>query len=110
MGEFVNGIGNKIASIMLSITVIAINTYFVVNTVSEMELTWFPLLIVIIIGIFYLLFCAYLVVHMAISMGNTNLLRYNMVKKYVVGPVDATLDINPISFSSVKLKNFVQPI
>ncbi|XP_023018599.1 protein Malvolio isoform X2 [Leptinotarsa decemlineata] len=109
MGAFVNGIGNKIASIALSIVVIAINTYLVINTVNEMELSWFPLLIVVVFGIIYLLFCAYLVVHMAVSMGNTNLLRYNFVNKYVMGPVDATLDINPISYSSVNLKKLVSP-
>ncbi|CAG9861190.1 unnamed protein product [Phyllotreta striolata] len=99
MGEFVNGLGNKIASILLSIAVIAINTYFVIDLVSSWGLTWFYLVIVAIVGVFYLLFCGYLVIHMAISMGNTNLLRYNAVNKYIVGPVDATLDISPISYS-----------
>ncbi|CAH1112007.1 unnamed protein product [Psylliodes chrysocephalus] len=99
MGEFVNGVGNKIASILLSIIVIAINTYFVINTVNSLDFHWFPLLLVVIIGILYLLFCLYLVIHMAISMGNTNLLRYNAVNKYIIGPVDATLDISPISYS-----------
>ncbi|XP_018565976.1 protein Malvolio isoform X2 [Anoplophora glabripennis] len=101
MGEFVNGLGNKVASILLSIVVIAINTYFVVNTVNELELHWFPLLVVILVGILYLLFCAYLVVHMAISMGNTRLLRYGFVNKYVMGPIDSALDISPISYASL---------
>ncbi|KAJ8951148.1 hypothetical protein NQ318_021592 [Aromia moschata] len=101
---FTSNPGNKIASILLSIMVIAINTYFVVNTVNELELHWFPLLLVVIVGIFYLVFCAYLVIHMAISMGNTSLLRYSLVQRYVVGPVDSTLDISPISYSSPKGK------
>ncbi|KAJ8928893.1 hypothetical protein NQ314_018464 [Rhamnusium bicolor] len=105
MGEFVNGIGNKIASILLSIVVIAINTYFVINTVNSLELHWFPLLLVVIAGIMYLLFCAYLVIHMAIAMGSTHLLRYNLVNKYVAGPLDTTLDICPISYSSEKSTN-----
>lgn len=91
--------GNKVASILLSIVVIAINTYFVINTVNELELHWFPLLVVILVGIFYLLFCVYLVIHMAISMGNTRLLRYGFVSKYVMGPIDSSLDINPMSYS-----------
>lgn len=91
--------GNKIASIILSIVVITINTYFVVNTVNEHNLHWFFLLVIIIVGIFYLLFCFYLVVHMAISMGNTSLLRYHFVNKYIMGPVDMTLNIEPISYT-----------
>lgn len=91
--------GNKIASIILSVVVIAINTYFVVNTVNEHHLHWFFLLLVIVIGIFYLVFCFYLVLHMAISMGNTSLLRYNFVNKYIMGPVDMTLNIHPISYT-----------
>ncbi|CAG9815191.1 unnamed protein product [Phaedon cochleariae] len=99
MGEFVNGIGNMVASILLSIVVIGINTYFVVNTMNELDLHWFSLLLVIVVGIFYLLFCLYLVVHLIVSIGNTRLLRYDFVNKYVIGPVDATLDISPISYS-----------
>ncbi|XP_028142899.1 protein Malvolio isoform X2 [Diabrotica virgifera virgifera] len=100
MGEFVNGIPNKVAAILLSIVVIMINTYFVINTVDELQLTWPLLVVVVIVGIFYLLFCFYLVIHMSISMGSTNLLRYNFVNKYIMGPVDATLDISPIGYAS----------
>ncbi|RZC14257.1 Malvolio, partial [Asbolus verrucosus] len=100
MGQFVNGWFNKVASILLSILVITINTYFVVQTMKDLHLQWYALLVVIIIGICYLIFCAYLVIHMAISMGNTNLLRYRLVTKYVVGPVDSQLSVNPISYSS----------
>lgn len=91
---------NKVVSILLSIVVIGINTYFVINTVNELNLHWFPITIIVIVGIMYLIFCAYLVVHMVISMGNTSLLRYGFVKKYVMGPVDATLDISPISYAT----------
>lgn len=90
---------NKIASILLSVVVIGINTYFVVETVNELHLHWFALLIVVIIGICYLIFCAYLVIHMAISMGNTELLRYSLVKKYIMGPIDSQLSVNPVSYS-----------
>lgn len=102
MGEFVNGIGNKVASILLSILVIAINTYFVVNTVYEFNLHWVMIFVIVVIGIIYLLFCVYLVVHMAVSMGNTTLMRYDFITKYVVGPNDAQLSINPMSYSSIK--------
>jgi NRAMP (natural resistance-associated macrophage protein)-like metal ion transporter len=102
MGEFVNGWFNKVASILLSVVVIAINTYFVVETMNSLHLHWFALVIVVVIGVCYLIFCAYLVVHMAISMGNTNLLRYGLVKKYIMGPIDSQLSVNPISYSSLK--------
>lgn len=39
MGDFVNGVGNKIVAILLSIVVIAINLFFVTNVVGEMELS-----------------------------------------------------------------------
>ncbi|EFA04852.1 protein Malvolio isoform X1 [Tribolium castaneum] len=99
MGEFVNGWFNKIASILLSILVIGINTYFVVETMNELHLHWYALVFVVIIGIFYLIFCAYLVIHMAISMGNTNLLRYHLVKKYIMAPIESQLSVNPVSYS-----------
>lgn len=38
MGEFVNGMTNKIISIVLSVLVITINLYFVTNTVISLEL------------------------------------------------------------------------
>lgn len=40
MGEFVNGIGNKIVSIILFILVITINITFVVDRLNEMHLHW----------------------------------------------------------------------
>ncbi|XP_030754879.1 protein Malvolio-like isoform X2 [Sitophilus oryzae] len=100
MGEFANEYANKVMSIALSIVVISINIYFVVSTVNEFSLSWFWLTVVILVGIFYILFCIYLVVHMAISMGHTRLMRYNFVEKYVMGPVDATLAVCPTGYSS----------
>lgn len=84
---------------LLSVVVIGINTYFVVETVHNFNLHWFALTIVVIVGIIYLLFCAYLVAHMAVSMGYKKLLRYKFVTKYVISPVDANLSVNPISYS-----------
>lgn len=40
MGEFVNGIGNKIVSILLFILVITINITFVVDRLKEANLDW----------------------------------------------------------------------
>lgn len=91
--------GNKVVATLLSVLVIGINTYFVVETVNELHLHWFALTIVVIVGIIYLLFCAYLVIHMAVSMGYTGLLQYRFVRKYVMGPVDANMSVNPITYS-----------
>lgn len=68
--------GNKIVSTALSVLVIGINIYFVFDTVKEVldkdkENSVQILVGVSIYGVLYLLFCLYLVIHMAISMGAT---------------------------------------
>lgn len=40
MGEFVNGLANKIVSIALCVVVIGINIFFVVDQVTSAELDW----------------------------------------------------------------------
>ncbi|CAH0548774.1 unnamed protein product [Brassicogethes aeneus] len=99
MGEFVNGLTTKIISIMLSILVISINTYVVVDLLNNSHFHWYAITLVVIVGVLYLLFCAYLVIHMAISMGSTRLLRYKIVEKYIMSPNDGTLQVDPISYS-----------
>jgi len=87
MGEFVNGWWNKIVAICLSIVVIGINTYFVIQTVDELNFSSGWLVLVSIVGIVYLVFCAYLVTHMVVSMGGgTGLLRYRFIHDYVLPP------------------------
>lgn len=46
MGEFVNGIGNKIVSCILCVVVIAINIFFVTDQVMSAELQWGWILLV----------------------------------------------------------------
>ncbi|KAF5285087.1 hypothetical protein FQA39_LY16776 [Lamprigera yunnana] len=102
MGEFVNGLTNKIIAIVLSVVVIAINTYFVVSTVQSWKLNWFAVVVIIVIGILYLLFCCYLAVHMAISMGAKFLTRYQFVNYYICGPVtEGQLTNDPVTYSSL---------
>ena len=58
---------NKIVATALSLLVISINIYFLLDKVSEYSLE-----VKIAVGIFmvlYLIFCLYLIIHMAISMG-----------------------------------------
>ncbi|XP_025830765.1 protein Malvolio isoform X2 [Agrilus planipennis] len=104
MGElFVNGWGNKVVATLLSLVVISINTYFVIETVNDLQLSWFWLMIVILIGILYLIFCVYLVIHMIVSMGYTTIAKYKFVNKYVIGPVDSKLASNTTAYSSWSL-------
>lgn len=86
------------AAILLSVVVIGINTFFVIQTVQHYA-TWPWLVVVAIVGVLYLLFCVYLVLHMAVSMGFEGLLRYDFVNKYVVGPVNSQLTVQPINYS-----------
>ncbi|CAD1469192.1 unnamed protein product, partial [Heterotrigona itama] len=74
MGEFRNGLTNKIIATALSVVVITINIYFVINTVQDdLPHHWLIILAIVIYSILYLLFCLYLTIHMAVSMGATSL-------------------------------------
>lgn len=100
-GFFVVFRGNKIVATLLSIVVISINTYFVINTVNEAEFTVGPLIAVGIFGVLYLLFCIYLAIHMTVSMGNSWLASMPFVQKYVMGAeTDSPFNLeNPVSYS-----------
>lgn len=95
MGEFANGIWNKIMSISLSLGVIIINIYLVIGTIRDYDVPWAVMSVIIVISVLYLLFCLYLVVHMVLTMGGTWLLRFSFVRKYVAGPVDLNFFIEP---------------
>lgn len=84
MGEFVNGLGNKIVAICLTVIVIAINLYFVADQVSGIDLEGGYLALVVIFSIAYLIFNFYLVIHMAAYMGNKRLNENSLVQKYVL--------------------------
>lgn len=83
----------KIVSILLSLVIIAINIYFVYNTVDELELSAGLIAAVIVYGVLYLLFCVYLGIHLAVSMGNQTLAKIGFVQKYVMVS-DSKLSIN----------------
>lgn len=67
---------NTIATI-LSMVIIGINVCFVIFKFPY-DIHWAYLILVIVYGILYLLFCIYLTIHMAISMGATGLLRISV--------------------------------
>ncbi|CAK9834164.1 Protein Malvolio [Anthophora retusa] len=101
MGEFRNGIANKIIATILSAVVISINIYFVINTVQEdLPHHWAVILAISIYSILYLLFCFYLTIHMAVNMGATSLADHWFVKKYIGSPVSTTLGLsNPAIYA-----------
>ncbi|XP_020297578.1 protein Malvolio isoform X2 [Pseudomyrmex gracilis] len=106
MGEFRNGIVNKIVSTALSILVITINIYFVIQTVQEdLPHNWAILLCMSIYAIMYLIFCGYLAIHMAVSMGATSLGSHWFVDKYIGTPVVSSLRIsNSAVYASMSMK------
>ncbi|KAJ6633261.1 Protein Malvolio [Pseudolycoriella hygida] len=75
MGEYANGIGNKIVSCILCVVVILINIFFVTDQVINAELHWGWMLLVVIFAVLYISFNAYLVVHMTAYMGNQTMLN-----------------------------------
>jgi len=84
MGEFVNGVGNKIVSILLTIGVITVNIYFVVVQVEQYTVEGGYLALVCIFAILYLLFNLYLVIHMMACMGNRTLMNNRWVQRFVL--------------------------
>ncbi|XP_076680593.1 solute carrier family member malvolio isoform X3 [Andrena cerasifolii] len=101
MGEFRNGIANKIVTTALSVVVITINIYFVINLVQDdLPHHWAVILAISIYSILYLLFCLYLTIHMAVSMGATSLGDHWIVSKYIGTPVSTTLGLsNPTIYA-----------
>ncbi|VVC31674.1 Hypothetical protein CINCED_3A015637 [Cinara cedri] len=88
MGDFTNGYKNIIITIILSIVIISINIYFVIyNTINYFTHSWILMLGIIAYGFIYILMCAYLSLHLFISMlDDCSPLRRNpFIMKYI-GP------------------------
>ncbi|CAA9998156.1 unnamed protein product [Nesidiocoris tenuis] len=68
MGEFVNGLLNKVISSLLTLVVIAINVILVVNQITGG--TWWEVILLIIYFAIYILVCIYLIIHTAVSMSD----------------------------------------
>lgn len=73
--------GYIVITTILSAVIISINIYFVVNlTITNLTYNLVLIIGVIIYGTIYLLMCAYLILHLAISMlGNSSTLLRNPV-------------------------------
>lgn len=72
----------KVISVIVSFIIIAVNTFFVQDTLREWDLSPFPLTVVLIVAALYLLFCLYLAVHLAVFMGNKTLAKNRSIQKY----------------------------
>ncbi|CAO1404826.1 unnamed protein product [Diamesa tonsa] len=84
MGDFVNGTANRIISVLLSFVVIFINLFFIFNQIKEADLSSSWNVLVVIFSICYVIFNIYLIIHMAVLMGNKKLAQLEFVQKYVM--------------------------
>ena len=76
MQEFASGTLAKIFSLSLSLLVIGINIYFVLQYVLGLGFTsWYFIFFIVVAGLLYLIFCGYLFIDMAINMGAVGILR-----------------------------------
>ncbi|XP_011312183.1 protein Malvolio isoform X2 [Fopius arisanus] len=104
MGQFKNGIFNKVIATLLSAAVIAINIFFVTQQVKEKlpNPNWEVILGIVIYAIIYLGFCLYFVIHMAVAMGAECLTRNRLIAKYVGGPAEMSFALtNPAVYARV---------
>ncbi|XP_034944715.1 LOW QUALITY PROTEIN: protein Malvolio [Chelonus insularis] len=102
MGKFKNGKFNQIASVILSAVVISINIYFVKDTVeTDFPKHWAVYLGITLYAIFYLGFCLYLVIHMAIAMGAEFLTNNRFISTYIGGPMEMSFSLTgPTDYAS----------
>ncbi|GJQ81935.1 Mvl [Trypoxylus dichotomus] len=82
--DFVNNWINKGVAILLSIVVIAINSYFVVATMADIKPHAVLLMLVAVYALLYFVFCVYLIVHMVVFMSKKDFSENNFIKKYVM--------------------------
>jgi len=76
MGEFANGIFNKVILTLLSVVIVGINLFFVGSTVSTaLPHSWWIYTLFGILGFLYLLFVGYLSLHLVVALGG-NLDRF----------------------------------
>jgi len=82
MGDFANGFVSRVFSVLLSLLVIAVNTYFVLTYVIDLGITNVAfILFCVLFGLAYLLFCLYLTIDMMLAMGHARLASLPIVQK-----------------------------
>lgn len=93
MGDFCNGLANKIMSCVLAVVVIAINMYFVgYYVILHVSHSWVIITLVVIVVWMYLAFVIYLVLYLLASLGFQRLPRQFLVK----------LDLNQMSMETAQ--------
>jgi len=82
MGDFANGFVSRVFSVLLSLLLIAVNTYFVLSYVIDLGITNIAfILFLVLFGLVYLLFCLYLTIDMMLAMGHARLASLPIVQK-----------------------------
>ncbi|CAH1993268.1 unnamed protein product [Acanthoscelides obtectus] len=87
MGSFTNGIIIKIISLMLSVVIVVINIYFVVEKLLNLSLQLYIVSIIYILAVCYFIFIMYLVIHLYIAMGGTWMSDHPAIAKFVIVPL-----------------------
>ncbi|KAK2705504.1 hypothetical protein QYM36_015781 [Artemia franciscana] len=88
MGEFVNGIFNKIVIMCLGFAVISINIYFVVFSIFDSYPFHPAIFLPIALGaLFYFTLIGYLVVHLVVSLGGSFCLKSKFISRLFVNPM-----------------------
>lgn len=105
MGEFVNGLANRVVAILLSVLVIGINIYNGIVTFHQMKLGFGWNSLAILFAVFYVIFNVYLVIHMAVSMGSSRLANHPIVRRFVMAPSNGL----PNSYARYALSPGIKP-
>ena len=83
MGDFANGLTNKLVATTVSLLVVAVNIYFVLDFIASKHITnVLAIMFISILGFFYLVFCLYLAVDAMIHMGFTKLAEFRIIQQF----------------------------
>ncbi|CAG9766746.1 unnamed protein product [Ceutorhynchus assimilis] len=88
MGKFVNGLGYKITSVLLTIVIVTINIFFVVNTIQESDFSNGILAVIFVLAVGYFILVIYTMVHMIVSFTKDNCENVHWVRKYFTMPLN----------------------
>ena len=81
MGNFANGLTNKILATLISLLIIAVNIYFVIDFILSKHISNSVVIVVIVLlGVFYLVFCLYLALDAMIHMGFSKLAGFGIIQ------------------------------
>jgi len=95
MGEFANGLFNKVVLSILSVIIVGINLFFVGSTVANsLPNTWWIFTIFGILGVLYLTFVGYLTLHLVVALGG-DLNRFGWWQR-LQASVDVVSDERPL--------------